>query len=45
MELTSYSASNYIVYLVEVVAFKANEHLAPAAWLNDSHFSVDREAR
>ena len=45
MVLTSYSASNYIVYLVEVVAFKANEKLAPIAWLNDRYFSVDREAR
>jgi flavin reductase (DIM6/NTAB) family NADH-FMN oxidoreductase RutF len=45
MVLTSYPASNYIVYLVEVVAFKANEKLAPIAWLKDRYFSVDREAR
>jgi len=45
MELTSYSPSNDVVYLVEVLPFKANENLAPMAWLNDSYFSVDLEAR
>ena len=45
MVLTSYPASNYIVYLLEVVAFKTNENLAPLAWLKDRYFSVDREAR
>ncbi len=43
--LTSYPASSYMVYLVEVVAFKADEKLAPIAWLKDRYFSVDREAR
>jgi flavin reductase (DIM6/NTAB) family NADH-FMN oxidoreductase RutF len=45
MVLTSYPASNYIVYLVEVVAFKANVKLAPLAWLKDRYFSVDREVK
>jgi len=45
MVLTSYPASNDIVYLVEVVAFKANEKLVPLAWLKDRYFSLDREAR
>jgi len=43
--LTSYPASNYMVYLVEVVAFRANEKLVPLAWLKDRYFSLDREAR
>jgi flavin reductase (DIM6/NTAB) family NADH-FMN oxidoreductase RutF len=45
MMLTSYPASNYILYLVELVAFKGNEKLVPLAWLKDSYFSLDREAR
>ena len=43
--VTSMPASNYIVYLVEAVAQKADNSKKPMAWYNNRYFSLDQEAR
>ncbi len=43
--ITSMPASNYIVYLVEAVAFKNDNTKTPVAWFNNRYFSVDQEVR
>jgi len=42
--ITSMSVTNYMVYLVEVVAFKVDESLTPVGWLKDKYFSMEKEA-
>jgi len=42
--ITSVPASNYAVYLVEVVAHKADGAKVPIAWYNNRYFSLDKEA-
>ena len=39
--ITSMPASNYVVYLVEVVAHKSDEAKVPIAWYNNRYFSLD----
>jgi len=43
--VTSMPASNYIVYLVEAVAYKADDSKTPIAWHNNRYFSLGQEAR
>ena len=43
--ITSMPASNYIVYMVEAVAYTADNTRTPIAWYNDRYFSVDQEVR
>jgi len=43
--ITSLSAANYIVYLAEVVAYKADEKQVPVAWHRNKYFSLAQEAR
>ena len=43
--LTSMPASNYIVYLVEAVAYSADNTKKPTAWYNNRYFSLNQEIR
>jgi len=42
--ITSMPVTSYMVYLVEVVAFKADESLTPVGWLKDRYFSLGKAA-
>ena len=42
--ITSMPVTSYMVYLVEVVAFKADESRTPVGWLKDRYFSIEKEA-
>lgn len=41
--ITSHQAGNYIVYLVEVVAFSMEEKLVPLAWCGDHYYALDKK--
>lgn len=43
--VTSFPASNYIVYLVEAVALKADRHKVPIAWFNDTYYALDKSVK
>jgi flavin reductase (DIM6/NTAB) family NADH-FMN oxidoreductase RutF len=43
--ITSMPVTSYMVYLVEVVAFKQDDSQTPVGWLADRYFSLDKEAR
>jgi cob(II)yrinic acid a,c-diamide reductase len=40
--ITSHQAGNYMVYIVEVVAFKVNEDLVPMAWHGNSYYALEK---
>ena len=42
--VTSFPASNYIVYLVEAVALKADDKKVPIAWFKDRDYTLDKAA-
>ena len=42
--ITSLPVTTYMLYLVEVVAFKKNDTLTPLVWHKDRYFSLDKEA-
>jgi flavin reductase (DIM6/NTAB) family NADH-FMN oxidoreductase RutF len=41
--ITSHQAGNYIVYLVEVVAFRKDEKLVPLVWCGDQYYALDKK--
>ena len=41
--ITSHQAGNYIVYLVEVVAFKVDAEQVPIAWHQNKYFALNKE--
>jgi flavin reductase (DIM6/NTAB) family NADH-FMN oxidoreductase RutF len=41
--ITSHQAGNYIVYLVEVVAFGQDEKLVPLAWCGNHYYALDKK--
>jgi len=41
--ITSHQAGNYIVYLVEVVAYKVDTEQVPIAWHQNKYFALDKE--
>jgi flavin reductase (DIM6/NTAB) family NADH-FMN oxidoreductase RutF len=43
--LTSQPVATYMLYLVEVVAYKTDDALTPIAWHKDRYFSLDKEVR
>jgi len=43
--ITALPVTTYMLYLVEVVAFKKDDKLTPMAWHKDRYFSLDKEAR
>ncbi len=43
--ITSVPASNYTVYIGEVVAYKVDDTRVPIAWHRDRYFSLDKEVR
>jgi flavin reductase (DIM6/NTAB) family NADH-FMN oxidoreductase RutF len=43
--ITSLPVTTYMLYLVEVVACKKDDTLAPMAWHKDRYFSLDKEVR
>ena len=43
--ITSLPVTTYMLYLVEVVAFKKDDTRTPLAWHKDRYFSLDKEAR
>jgi flavin reductase (DIM6/NTAB) family NADH-FMN oxidoreductase RutF len=42
--VTSFTASNYVVYLVEAVALKADDKKVPIAWFKDRYYVLDKAA-
>ena len=40
--LTSFPASNYVVYLAEVVAFKVDDKTVPVAWYMDKYYALEK---
>lgn len=42
--VTSFPASNYIVYLVEAVALKSDDKKVPLAWFKDKYYALDKAA-
>jgi flavin reductase (DIM6/NTAB) family NADH-FMN oxidoreductase RutF len=42
--ITSHQAGNYIVYLVEVVAYKVDAKQVPIAWHQNKYFALNKEA-
>lgn len=42
--ITSFPAANYIVYLVEAVAFKKDDKKTPIAWFKDKYYALDTVA-
>lgn len=43
--VSSHAASNYMIYLVEVVAFKADDKKVPIAWYKDQYYVLDNKAK
>jgi flavin reductase (DIM6/NTAB) family NADH-FMN oxidoreductase RutF len=43
--LTSFPASNYIVYLAEVVSFKVDDKTVPVAWYMDKYYALEKEVK
>ena len=43
--VTSMPASNYIVYLVEAVAYNADKTKTPMAWYNNRYFPLSQEIK
>jgi flavin reductase (DIM6/NTAB) family NADH-FMN oxidoreductase RutF len=41
--ITSHPAGNYIVYLVEVVAFSLDKKLVPLVWCGDHYYALDKK--
>jgi len=41
--VTSHQAGTYMVYIVEVVAFKVNEGRVPMAWHGNGYFALDKK--
>jgi flavin reductase (DIM6/NTAB) family NADH-FMN oxidoreductase RutF len=41
--ITSHQAGNYMVYIVEVVAFKVNEGTVPIAWHGNSYYALEKK--
>ena len=41
--ITSHQAGNYIVYLAEVVAYKADAGQTPIAWHQNRYFALEKE--
>ena len=41
--ITSHQAGNYIVYLVEVVAYKVDTKQVPIAWHQNKYFALNKE--
>ena len=41
--ISSHQAGNYIVYMVEVVAFSVDEKLVPLAWCGDHYYALDKK--
>jgi flavin reductase (DIM6/NTAB) family NADH-FMN oxidoreductase RutF len=42
--VTSFPASNYIVYLVEAVAFASDDQKVPIAWFKDRYYALNEAA-
>lgn len=41
--ITSHQAGTYMVYIVEVVAFRVNEGLVPVAWQGNSYYALEKK--